>query len=318
MRPISSSINVLPEQVADARAELLRGHRRRRGVSPDGARPPRGGQRRCGRHVQVRRCAGAQAGRARIQPVVDDALPKGNALRRANSGRKATRATRRACRSRTASPKTLGVQAGRLADVRHRGHARGGQVTSLRKVDWDSFRVNFFALFPPGPLDATPATYIAAFRAPAASSAWLSSLRAQESEHPGHRHRRDRAPGAGHRRQRVARGRVRVPVHACRWIARAAGGDRGHAGRAQVRRRHPAHARRIAAAIGERANRRVPAVGRAGRIWSRPPAPPPSAGRWPSTCSSFRSSSARSSGFTASSAARSRSRWRVGWGRARR
>ena len=39
-------------------------------------------------------------------------------------------------------------------------------VTSLRKVDWDSFRVNFFALFPPGPLDAMPATYIAAFRPP--------------------------------------------------------------------------------------------------------------------------------------------------------
>ena len=50
------------------------------------------------------------------------------------------------------------------------------QVTSLRKVDWDSFRVNFFALFPPGPLDASPATYIAAFRAPAGNNAWLSPL----------------------------------------------------------------------------------------------------------------------------------------------
>ena len=47
------------------------------------------------------------------------------------------------------------------------------RVTSLRKVDWDSFRVNFFALFPPGPLDALPATYIAAFRAPVGSNTWL-------------------------------------------------------------------------------------------------------------------------------------------------
>ena len=49
-------------------------------------------------------------------------------------------------------------------------------MTSLRKVDWDSFRVNFFALFPPGPLDAMPATYIAAFRAPEGSNAWLPAL----------------------------------------------------------------------------------------------------------------------------------------------
>ena len=50
------------------------------------------------------------------------------------------------------------------------------KVTSLRKVDWDSFRVNFFALFPPGTLDDMPATYIAAFRAPETDNAWLAAL----------------------------------------------------------------------------------------------------------------------------------------------
>lgn len=36
--------------------------------------------------------------------------------------------------------------------------------------------MNFFALFPPGPLDAMPATYIAAFRAPDAKGGWLPAL----------------------------------------------------------------------------------------------------------------------------------------------
>jgi putative ABC transport system permease protein len=48
--------------------------------------------------------------------------------------------------------------------------------TNLPKVDWDSFRVNFFALMAPGALDAQPATYIAAFRAPPGAGAWLSAL----------------------------------------------------------------------------------------------------------------------------------------------
>src|SRR5206468_12373946 len=39
-----------------------------------------------------------------------------------------------------------------------------------------SFRVNFFALFPPGPLENMPATYIAAFRAPETDTTWLPSL----------------------------------------------------------------------------------------------------------------------------------------------
>ena len=39
-------------------------------------------------------------------------------------------------------------------------------ITSLRKVDWDSFRPNFFALFPPGVLETMPATYLGAVRVP--------------------------------------------------------------------------------------------------------------------------------------------------------
>ena len=49
------------------------------------------------------------------------------------------------------------------------------KITSLRKVEWDSFRPNFFALFAPGVLEATPQTYLGAVRAPDGGT-WLSAL----------------------------------------------------------------------------------------------------------------------------------------------
>jgi len=51
-------------------------------------------------------------------------------------------------------------------------------ITSLRKVDWDSFRPNFFTLFAPGVLESMPQTYLGAVRLPegAQSGAWLSAL----------------------------------------------------------------------------------------------------------------------------------------------
>jgi putative ABC transport system permease protein len=39
-------------------------------------------------------------------------------------------------------------------------------VTSLRSVEWDSFRANFFVVFPSGVLDAYPATWITSFHLP--------------------------------------------------------------------------------------------------------------------------------------------------------
>jgi putative ABC transport system permease protein len=43
------------------------------------------------------------------------------------------------------------------------------RITSVRKVDWASMRVNFFAMFPQGRMEDLPSTYIAAFRAPEAA-----------------------------------------------------------------------------------------------------------------------------------------------------
>lgn len=52
------------------------------------------------------------------------------------------------------------------------------RITSLRKVDWDSFQPNFFTLFPPHALDGLPTSYLGAVRVPttAAGTAWVSAL----------------------------------------------------------------------------------------------------------------------------------------------
>jgi len=52
------------------------------------------------------------------------------------------------------------------------------KITSLRKVDWDSFRPNFFTLFAPGVLESMPQTFLGAVRIPEGqqSGAWLSAL----------------------------------------------------------------------------------------------------------------------------------------------
>jgi putative ABC transport system permease protein len=71
---------------------------------------------------------------------------------------------------------SLGVKLGDTLTFDVAGSRATAAITSLRKVDWDSFRVNFFALFPPGALEDKPATFIAAFRAPEGDDAWLGPL----------------------------------------------------------------------------------------------------------------------------------------------
>jgi putative ABC transport system permease protein len=61
---------------------------------------------------------------------------------------------------------TLGVKLGDRLRFDIAGQAREGRVTSLRKVDWGSMRVNFFVMFPNAAMPDLPATTIAAFRAP--------------------------------------------------------------------------------------------------------------------------------------------------------
>jgi putative ABC transport system permease protein len=62
---------------------------------------------------------------------------------------------------------TLGLKLGDTLRFDIAGAAVDGRITSLRKVDWGSMRVNFFVMFPTATLADVPASYIAAFRAPA-------------------------------------------------------------------------------------------------------------------------------------------------------
>ena len=60
----------------------------------------------------------------------------------------------------------LGLKLGDRLGFEMAGIAVEGRITSLRKVDWGSMRVNFFVLFPAAAMADLPATYIAAFQAP--------------------------------------------------------------------------------------------------------------------------------------------------------
>jgi len=61
---------------------------------------------------------------------------------------------------------TLGIRVGDRLRFRITGEDLAARVQSLRRVDWSSFRVNFFALLPPGMLERFPATYITSFHLP--------------------------------------------------------------------------------------------------------------------------------------------------------
>ena len=64
----------------------------------------------------------------------------------------------------------LGLKLGDRLRFDIAGQIHEGRVTSLRKVDWGSMRVNFFVLFPRASMPELPISYISAFRAPAAAA----------------------------------------------------------------------------------------------------------------------------------------------------
>ncbi|MCW5654575.1 FtsX-like permease family protein [Hydrogenophaga sp.] len=63
----------------------------------------------------------------------------------------------------------LGLKLGDRLSFDIAGQLTEGRITSLRKVDWGSMRVNFFVLFPMAKMADVPVTYISAFRAPDAA-----------------------------------------------------------------------------------------------------------------------------------------------------
>lgn len=61
---------------------------------------------------------------------------------------------------------TLGLKLGDRLGFDIGGQLTEGRITSLRKVDWASMRVNFFVVFPVADVPNVPVSFISAFRAP--------------------------------------------------------------------------------------------------------------------------------------------------------
>ena len=72
--------------------------------------------------------------------------------------------------------KTLGISLGDSLRFQVGERQVDATVTSLRSVEWDSFRANFFVLASPGLLETFPATYITSFFVPEERAALLATL----------------------------------------------------------------------------------------------------------------------------------------------
>lgn len=169
-------VNVLPDQVADASATL--GKRFGREIA---FRPMVRGRlvEVNGEALDTRKYEDARARRLAEREFnlsYTDTLPGGNRVVAGKFWSADARGEAAGMSLEDGIAQSLGVKLGDTLTFDIAGSRASAKVTSLRKVDWDSFRVNFFALFPPGTLDGKPATFIAAFRAPETDNAWLSSL----------------------------------------------------------------------------------------------------------------------------------------------
>ena len=72
--------------------------------------------------------------------------------------------------------KTLGINLGDTLTYDIAGTRFTAKVTSLRKVEWDSFKANFFVIASPGVLDSYPASYITSFHLPPGNEAVVNGL----------------------------------------------------------------------------------------------------------------------------------------------
>ena len=169
-------VNVLPDQVDEARAWLAKTI----DIAPQFKPMARG------RLVEVngRVLDTTQYAEPRARRLAErefnlswtDRMPEGNRTVEGRFWTPEARGTDAGISMEQGIANTLGVKIGDRLTFDAGGVRVTAPVTSLRKVDWESFRVNFFALFAPQALDSLPTTYIAAFRAPEGDSTWLTGL----------------------------------------------------------------------------------------------------------------------------------------------
>ncbi|MEG0822470.1 MAG: FtsX-like permease family protein [Burkholderiaceae bacterium] len=72
--------------------------------------------------------------------------------------------------------KTLGLKLGDALQFEIAGRKLEARITSLRKVNWDSMRANFFVIMPPALLADQPASFITAFYLSGKEAAFTSEL----------------------------------------------------------------------------------------------------------------------------------------------
>lgn len=71
---------------------------------------------------------------------------------------------------------TLKLQVGDELGYEVAGRRLTARISSLRKLDWDSMRVNFFVIAAPGLLDSLPASYITSFHLPSGRADLVPAL----------------------------------------------------------------------------------------------------------------------------------------------
>ncbi len=71
---------------------------------------------------------------------------------------------------------TLGMSLGDVLSYDVAGAELEVKIASLREVQWDSFRVNFFVIAPPGVLESYPASWVTSFHLPREQGAVLDTL----------------------------------------------------------------------------------------------------------------------------------------------
>jgi putative ABC transport system permease protein len=71
---------------------------------------------------------------------------------------------------------TLGLKVGDQLTYEVAGVPFSARITSVRKLDWDSMRVNFFVIVPPGVLDGYAVSYITSFHLPDGQAGLVTDL----------------------------------------------------------------------------------------------------------------------------------------------
>lgn len=100
-------------------------------------------------------------------------LPEGN---RITGGRWFAPAAKDEASVEEGLAKTLGLKLGDMLEFDISGTPVTIRISSLRKLDWDSMRVNFFVLTPPGVLESHPQSLITSFHLPDGQDSFVTTL----------------------------------------------------------------------------------------------------------------------------------------------